>query len=85
MRTVAAYDCFHDRCCSGLLPNQGECPPCQMVAGADDIEGHGKAMAPTGMAGELTLLQDGARNNTPLAVVGERLVTKVKLTEGAKW
>lgn len=56
-----------------------------MVAGADDIEGHGKAMAPTGMAGELTLLQDGARNNTPLAVVGERLVTKVKLTEGAKW
>lgn len=60
----------------------------ELVAGADEasiyIEDHGKAMAPTGMAGKLTVLQDGASSDTPLAVVGERLVAKVKLAKGAK-
>ena len=60
----------------------------ELVAGAEDasiyIEDHGKAMAPTGMSGKLTVLQAGASSDTPLAVAGDRLVAKVKLEKGAK-
>ena len=60
----------------------------ELVSGADEatiyIEDHGKAMAPTGMSGKLTVLQGGASSEVPLTVAGERLVAKVKLSKGAK-
>jgi len=60
----------------------------ELVAGADEasiyIEDHGKAMAPTGMSGKLTVLQGGASSEAPLAVAGDRLVAKLKLEKGAK-
>lgn len=60
----------------------------ELVAGADEasiyIEDHGQAMAPTGMSGKLTVLANGASSDATLAVSGDRLVAKVKLSKGAK-
>lgn len=60
----------------------------ELVAGTQEasiyIDDHGKAMAPTGMSGKLTVLQGGTSSEAPLAVVGDRLVAKVALAKGAK-
>jgi hypothetical protein len=59
----------------------------ELVAGADEasiyIDDHGKALAPAGMTGKLTVLQAGTSSSTPLAVNGDRLVAKVALSKGA--
>lgn len=49
------------------------------------IEDHGKPMAPTGMAGKLTVLNGAEKSEADLVVVGDRLEAKgVKLGAGAK-
>jgi cation transport ATPase len=50
-----------------------------------NIEDHGKAMAPTGMTGRLTVLQGSERSQAELTVVGDRLEAQgVKLAPGAR-
>ena len=49
------------------------------------VEDHGKPMAPTGMAGKLTVLNGTEKSEAALAVAGEKLEAKgVKLSAGAK-
>lgn len=49
------------------------------------IDDHGKAMAPTGMSGKLTVLNGAEKSEATLAVAGDKLEAKgVKLAPGAK-
>ncbi|MBI5722279.1 MAG: hypothetical protein HZC37_31775 [Burkholderiales bacterium] len=49
------------------------------------VEDHGKAMAPTGMKGKLTVLNGAQKSEAELVVAGDRLEAKgVKLGKGAK-
>lgn len=49
------------------------------------VEDHGKPMAPTGMAGKLTVLTGTEKSEAPLAVAGDKLEAKgVKLATGSK-
>lgn len=49
------------------------------------IEDHGKPLAPTGMAGKLTVLNGSIKTEAALAVAGDKLEAKgVKLAPGAK-
>lgn len=60
----------------------------ELVAGAEEaalyIEDHGKALAPTGISGKLTVLAGGQSSEVPLSVAGDRLVAKLPLAKGAK-
>jgi hypothetical protein len=49
------------------------------------IDDHGKAMAPTGMSGKLTVLNGAEKSEADLVVAGDKLEAKgVKLAPGAK-
>jgi hypothetical protein len=49
------------------------------------VEDHGKAMAPTGMSGKLTVLNGAEKSEADLVVAGDKLEAKgVKLAAGAK-
>ena len=49
------------------------------------VEDHGKPMAPTGMAGKLTVLNGSEKSEADLAAAGDKLEAKgVKLAAGAK-
>jgi hypothetical protein len=49
------------------------------------VDDHGKAMAPTGMTGKLTVLNGADKSEAELVAVGDKLEAKgVKLSAGAK-
>ena len=49
------------------------------------IEDHGKAVAPTGMSGKLTVLHGAEKSEADLVVAGDKLEARgVKLAAGAK-
>jgi hypothetical protein len=49
------------------------------------VDDHGKAMAPTGMSGKLTVLNGAEKSEADLVVAGDKLEAKgVKLGAGAK-
>ena len=61
----------------------------ELVSGADEaaiyIEDHGKAMAPTGMSGKLTVLNGTEKSEAPLVVSGDKLEARgVTIAKGAK-
>jgi hypothetical protein len=61
----------------------------ELVGSADGaviyVEDHGKAMAPTGMRGKLTVLNGAQKSEAELVVAGDKLEAKgVKLDKGAK-
>jgi hypothetical protein len=49
------------------------------------VDDHGKAVAPAGMAGKLTVLNGAEKSEAPLAAAGDKLEAKgVKLAAGSK-
>jgi hypothetical protein len=61
----------------------------ELVATADGaviyVEDHGKALAPTGFSGKLTVLNGTDKSEAPIAVAADKLEAKgVKLGKGAK-